>query len=140
MLANQITLIVSSAVVPVFALILNVFVRSSRRAPQSTGADILLLLLAFDLTVILSANEFAPLVRSYLLRLSIIPVHIALFCLGLLVWYKAVTFLEDRVTSGFDSHANRYTNHSVFWLIGSWSIVLLLISAHILTFMYKLEP
>lgn len=140
MLASQVTLVVSTAVVPFFALILNIIVRLSRRTPLSTGADILLLLLAFDLTVILSANEFAPLIRSDLLRSSIIAVHIAHFCLGIIVWYNVVTFLEVRIDTGFDAEANRYTTHSVFWLFVSWLIVLFLMSAHILTYTYRLEP
>lgn len=134
---GQISLFVSVIIVPTSAFVANAVLRYGRGVAQSAAADLLLLLIVFDATVIISSEEFKPLVASPELRTGIIAVHVGLLFIGLIAWISSVTLVERRIGSAFDYKTRKYVpGFPIICWIGSWVIAATLVGAHVTVFTY----
>lgn len=132
-------LLVGSVVAPVALFMLNVMLRYERGLPQSTAADVLLLLPAFDASILLDTANFQQLVLDQSLRDILGPLSMGSLFVCLVFWIFAVIFLEKRLVAYYDLHTQRYTsNWFMLPFLASWTIAGCAIAAHILIFSYHL--
>jgi hypothetical protein len=134
---GQAILLVSAIVAPVALLILNVILRSGRGLPQSTAADVLLLLPALDATIILDPASFQQLVPDQNVRGMLGALSMGSLFICLVSWSFAVTYLEKWVLAYYDARRRRYTSRKfMIPLFSSWIIAGCAIATHILIFSY----
>jgi hypothetical protein len=133
----QAALLVGTIVIPVALFLLNVILRSGRGIPQSTAADVLLLLPAFDAGILLDTASFQKLVADQGARDYLGTFSTGSLVVCLLFWGVAVIILEKQLLSYYDLRRNRYTSR---WFLlpffSSWIIAAFAIAAHILIFTY----
>ena len=117
--ANAISLVAAGVAVPVVVFLMNLFVRIGRGIAQSSAADFLLLLVVFDASVIIAADQFRPLVRDPVIGEAIVPVYVVLLLVTIFVWLMAVLYVEPAIS--YDPVARTYRSRfPVFAWMGSW--------------------
>lgn len=123
---------------PLLVFLLNVLVRSDREIPQSTGADLLLVFLLFDTTVLIAHGDFEPLIRDVSVRQNMVAFFVTMLLSTLVVWTILVGKVEKRILQSFSFQSGTYNSgFPVFWWIGSWSLVVAVVLAHVWSFVHR---
>ena len=136
---EQFSLLTASAVIPVLVFVLNLVVRSHRGVAQSTGADLLLLLLIFDAQVVIAHRGFKELMVDPRLGENIIALHLAFLFVALILWFSYVTKAEERIIASYNIATRKYNDSSWFWWwISSWLLVISLVVFQVLAFTYRI--
>lgn len=129
---------VSSVGIPTCAFLFNIVLRYGKKTVQSTAADLLLLLLVFDATVIIGADKFKPLIAHDELKIHIVAIHTLLLFVGFIVWIFSVTIVEKKILSSYNFTTRGYGREfPLFSWLFAWLIGGILIFVHVLTFIYS---
>jgi len=106
---NQIITFIGIIIVPVGIFILNYLLRrlTSKSGYYTTFADLLLLLIMFDLSSIVFPSSISLLIRNQTFRDALIPILIMLFISTLILWIVIVLYVEDKVLNAiYNASAN----------------------------------
>lgn len=143
-----ISLISANIVIPILALFLNIIVRNNKNIPQSTGADILLLLLVFDSAAMIGSKEFLGMVNSPFLQENLYSVFLNFLWVGFLFWFiiiqtleKNANLLNAKLTSFNYENDKKQIAIDKFkmnsYIVISWIIIICTYFAHIYSIVFK---
>lgn len=91
-----------TVIIPGSAFLLNVGLRFSKGIPLSSGSDLVLLLVTYAACVVADPAILKGL-ASPEIRERIVPIHFAFLIASGLSWFLSVTFVEQRLTSYYQS-------------------------------------
>lgn len=123
----------TAAIPAIGPFLINLVVRRSE-VLKSSGADFLLLLLAFDLTGLLAGAELAKFVPSESVKLYLPHFAVGSFILTLLLWLVVVQHFEPHYRSLSGSRKDLVKAISLFAV--TWVLTALLTFAHVYVFAY----
>jgi hypothetical protein len=127
--------ILSAALISICVFAVNILMRWKKGPPLSSGADALLLLIGFDVTVITNETIIRPLIVEPL-QSGVIPIYLSLLFVCLLFWVLNVKHMEPKILSSYDVATQEYSTEFPYRFFGiSWGVVLIAVSAHFLTFL-----
>lgn len=121
---------VATIFVPGLWIILTFVVRQARNAPQTSGADLLGALIAFDTGVILTPQEFLKFTANPHVAAGLVPTHVVFLFLELCAWLIASFVVEpvlaqniaDRSSGWYAKRRNPYLFGLLSWG-GCWALV-----------------
>ena len=127
-------LIAVQVLIPILWLWLNVSVRSKRNLEQSTGADAILVLLAFDGAVFVDQDSFSQIVRHPELAMHIGLAHLVFLLFGLIFWNYALNYSARSLKRAYayviDDPVSGRKPEAKYWFFG-WLFVGLLLIMHL---------
>jgi len=96
---TQLITFIGIIIVPVGIFILNYLLRrlTHKSGYYTTFADLLLLLLVFDLSSIVFPSSISLIIRNQMYRDALIPILIMLFLFTLILWICIVLYVEDKL-------------------------------------------
>ncbi len=111
----------AAAIPAVGPFLLNLVVRG-KNVFASSGADFLLMLLAFDVTAAITFSDFGKFVPNADVRAALLPLAVGFMFLTLIIWYTVVSRFEpvyaQQSRHGKDL-AKKIAAFAVTWLIAS---------------------
>lgn len=135
---ESLPLIVGSFIVPSACFLGNIVIRSYRSVLQSSGADLLLLLVIFDLNVLIDADPFKKLIKDIEIQNCITSIFALFIIIEFILWPLCIVLIESKLRP-----QNIKPQISWFWKSSwffSWSIIISITVCHILIFtLNKLE-
>lgn len=126
---------------PTIALLMNIAARKHSGLPWSAGADLLMLAVLLDATMLTSGDAFKELVQHDDIRELFYSCVVFLLLFTLLLWFLVVSILETRLITYFDSASASYNGTAnTFKALGCLFLaiisVLLIVGAHVTLFLY----
>lgn len=126
----------SAATIPALGPFFVNWVVRGKDVLKSSGADFLLLLLAFDLTAAIAHEELRDKIPSDVLKAGIQPLAVGSVMLTLVFWLIVVKYLEPLAMSHHPT-SWRTTAKQLLGLLVVWSVIAMLTMCHIYIFFYK---
>lgn len=133
---ENLPLYIGSIFAPSITFIANLIVRATRKVIQTSGADILLLLIVFDINAIIYQNDFKRIIISNSLRDHTSTIFSGFLLLNCLLWSFAVVILEYKIRP---SEETINVSTICWWLIWgiTWALILTISISHVLLFIYQ---
>lgn len=124
--------LVFAVVIPTVLWIVNVVVRSRKGLPLTAGADLLLLCLAFDISVLGTVEQFRPIVPSVEVANGLSTYFAVLLAIVLLGWLVTCFYIEPRLAANYDSFARRFRLGTSRFLTATtaWLVIWVVLFAH----------
>lgn len=132
---------VTSVCIPILFWIANAVVRSHRGVPLSSGADLLLLLVVFDLTLLMSVEPFRALAASEDVAKDLPQMFGFLLAVCIVAWLMGCLFVEPALASNYDVARQRFRIGMARYLGAAsvWLLVWFIAALHVFAFMGKLK-
>ena len=134
MTEEKILFLIAAVVVPVALFVLSVVLRRALHRPLTAGADWLLLILAFDITALLSLKDLEPLIQDDFVRNIALGVFVVLMLISLLTWVLSVGIFEAKLEKACGT---KNSMEIISWLGISWSVAASVTVINILVFSWK---
>ena len=131
---SQLGLLATSVIFPVAAFVANMYLRSAKGLAHSTGADFLMLLAVFDLTVLAAYEDFVPFIADPTIRSDIIVIHLLFLLVTALAYLFSVISVETRVVASYDFESRVFRSDPKFPFLlwgAAWVLVTTIVGAHI---------
>lgn len=135
MVHNNLSLYIGSFLIPSVCFIGNILIRSCKNVLQSSGADLLLLLIIFDLNVLIDTGLFITLVKDPVIMDNMSAIFAGLVCIEFIIWPLCILLLESKIRP--NSLTKVEANISWIWKscwVLSWAIILGLTVSHVFIF------
>ena len=134
---------VGSFFVPAIWIVITLIVRRAMKAKQTSGADLIGVLIAFNVALILDPNVFIHLAAPDRVmgatNESIIATSVAFLFGCLLCWIVAMMFVEPHLAGSPNLKAGYFARRGPFlWGAVSWGVCWLLTLGHIWNFRGKI--
>jgi hypothetical protein len=124
--------------IPLLAVFANVVLRVFKGLPQSALSDIILCFVVFDALVVIQHTEFQEFIRVPMIKEAIIPFYEFIFFLNVFLWFLAVTELERRIVSYYESSEKTLYLYGVCWQIVSIVLAIMVVFESIAPFAYRM--
>ena len=125
-----------AVVIPVFLFLANMAWRNQFQYPLTAAADLILAIIAYDLTVLFAPDVLHSLITNPNLSPYISPLHGLGFVLGCLFWYFAVHLTEPSLENYYSTPLQQQPFPLITFLT-SWTGAAWLVGMHILFFLHS---
>lgn len=126
------TAFITTFIIPGALFLINAIVRSKSGKLQTSGAEVIFVLIAIDLKILSSTDAFAPLVKSPVLVQHISAFYVGFLLFDLLAWVSLLYYFEGEL---YLIDRNTPVLRTLKWLF-SWVIVATLLCLHTVYFIY----
>lgn len=134
---KEVTVIAGNFIIPSCLLFINLMIRSGKKIPASTGADIILFFAGFDAMVLFSYKDFTPLIQLQDFKDNIIPIFTTLLIIGFAIWIATVNYVEKHILINYDYSNHKYKRFPIVRFIFAMGSIFAVITVHVSTFLCR---